>query len=388
MALETLLQELEGIQGEEKEQVTNLVLDLITDTDTRDKIFNFHQHTKGMDPLKRTELIDHINELALDSYAQDKLTQLHKFTKSLDSQIKNRLYLQFFALIKDPTLDAMLWDLLGIIDDPKDTQLTRVEVLSRIGRYIKVSRKGHRKNKNNDFKPEVTSRMMVTVNFTGVGGEHNDDHFGIVWAADPKRDNVLIIPTTSLKEDKKFYNHYFSIGKVQFLEKETVVMLDQTVAVSHKRIEKETFIDPATKTNTPVYISKEQEWHIRDGIRVSYLGYQTLFHFLHTNFRSYIPEMVNEPLQHTHLLRPFNLISNDPEKMLYTLIDDPETVYTIKWRVSAVSKNQRDRLLSKWFQALGAYNRDPKTNERLSIRLPRRTSAANAYTSLLGATLP
>lgn len=77
-----------------------------------------------------------------------------------------------------------------------------------------------------------------------------------------------------------------------------------------------------------------------------------------------------------------------PEKMRYTLIDDPETVYTITWRVSAVSKNQRDRLLSNWFQALGSYDRDPKTNERLSIRLPRRTSAANAYASLIGATIP
>jgi len=385
---EALEHELGSLPEGEGERLSGLIVDLITDIDSREKIFAFHQHTRGMDSDKKNQLFIHIGDLLLDADSQEKLLQIHSITKSLNSGTKNRLFSHFTALVTDPILNDVFWELRGVRTDSYDSSLTREEVLDRIRRYIRSSLKNYRKNSKGEFKPEVTKRMMVEVNFTGVGGEHNDTHFGIVWDSDPIRDNVLVIPTTSLKEDKKFYNHYFSIGKVDFFTKETVVMLDQTLAISHKRITKETFTDPSSRAITPVYISQDQEWRIRDGIRVSYLGQPTLFDYLLKNFRGFIPEMSNEPLQHSHLLRPFILVSNDPEKLQYSLIDDPGTVYTIFWKSSSVSRGQRDRLLSTWHYALGEHYKDPVTNKRMGVKILRRTSIAAAYSNLIGAASP
>lgn len=388
MSLEALLQELDGIQEQEKEQVSKLILDLITDTDTRDKIFSFHQHTLGMDSAKRDLLLNHLSDLMLDNDAQEKFQQLYSLTKGLAIPRRNRLFNHFHSLITDSTLDDIFWELCGVRDDPKDSNLTREEVLQRIKRYIKSSIVNFRKNQKGEFKPELTSRMMVEINFTGIGGEHNDKHFGIVWNSDPMRDNVLVIPTTSLKEDKKFYEYYFNIGKVDFLNKDTVVMLDQTVSISHKRIINETFIDPSSGAKTPVFISQDQEWRIRDGIRASYFGHVTLYTYLINNFRSHIPEMTNEPVQYDHLLRPFTLVSNDPEQMQYSLIDDPQTIYKILWRNSGVPRHQRDLLINDWHYALGEHHRHPQTNKRLGVKTPRRNNITAAYSNLLSAIAP
>ena len=295
------------------------------------------------------------------------------------------MFRYFNSLISDSELESVFWELSGIRTDSIESTLTREVVMDRTKRYIKASLKNFRKNKNGEYKPEVTNKMVVEVDFTGIGGEHDKPHPAIVWDSDPNRDNILVIPTTSLKEDKKLYNHYFSIGKIDFLMKDTVVMLDQAVSVSHKRIISETYIDPATGKRTILYINNQQEQRIRDGIRASYLNEKTLYWYLLNNFRKFIPIMENETVQFDHLLRPFRIISNDPEKLIYSLVDEPQTKYKVFWKNSNVSKSKRDKLLQDWCGALGEHYRDPSTRKRLGIKTLRSANTAIAYSNLVAA---
>lgn len=338
------------------------------DKDIQQFLIKFNTYISS---YETNDLIVLLSELESETQLGKGYLDVFTKLKNVDSSRYGRLLLNFKNLISYEEVNQVVWELSGVRTDSNENSLTREIVLDRIRRYINISNKNFRKQ-NFKYLPEVEKGMIVEVSFTGIGGEHDKKHKAIVWDVDPNRDNILVLPTTSLKEDKKFYKHYFSIGKVGFLPKDTVVMLDQAISVSHKRILDEKYRNPSSNDKEKVFISPEQEQRINDGIRVTYLGEHTLASYLLNNFRNFIPIVRNLAIQFGHLLRPFVLIDNNPETLTYSLKDDLNTKYSIDWYPSSVSKNQRDRLLRNWIEAIGEQERDPNTGQRTANIIKRR----------------
>ncbi|MEK3794759.1 hypothetical protein MKX42_23745 [Paenibacillus sp. FSL R7-0204] len=384
MLTQDIQDQLSALIEPEKGELINLIHDIVSDVEIRKKLVPFYSKLKLLSSTQKDDFFNNIESFIHDKDIQSKLFQLQQVLAGLPILRRERLFRHFQLLSTDQELDNIFWELSAVRTDPKDNKLTREKVLDRIKRYTKASLKNYRKNTLSEFKPEVTQNMLIHVDFTGIGGEHDMPHYAIVWNVDPKRDNVLVIPTTSLKEDKKFYTHYFSVGKIDFLSEETVVMLDQTVSISHKRILSETFINPQG-VRTAVTIDLHQEHRIKDGIRATYLDQKTLYWYLYNNFRKFIPEMENEEVQFNHLLRPFILVSNDPEKLVYSLIDQPHIHYQVFWRRSTVIATQRTQLLENWCYALGSHQRNPQTGVRGNVLTYRRDEVISAYSSMIAA---
>ncbi len=262
-----------------------------------------------------------------------------------------------------------------IQNDPHDPLLTKSNALRRVRRFVEASCAPYVKN-GAVFTPILPCGTIVKVKFTGVGGEHNEDHYGIVWQSKKNRDHILMIPTTSYKENKKHHEHYFNIGSVGFLNGETIAMIDQMTAISRKRIMASAFENPQTGNFESIQLDPEQINRIRDGIRVVCLNQATLYSVIFNS--NLMPELLDPNEQYRHLFRPIivNNMTIPGKKLVYHLVDNTQVLYEIKWHQSNVSRTVRKGYLENWRDAVG------------TPRVTRASVIQQAYRNIQGTYLP
>jgi len=244
-----------------------------------------------------------------------------------------------------------------ISNDPQEPLQTRTNSLQRLSRYVKALKAHSRKDPTTgEYTPKLSKLQFISINFSGVGSEFDLNHFGIIWDCHPKRDEVLVIPTTSLKESTQETTTTFNIGRVGFFGPQTVVKLNQIIPVSRKRISKYLHFNPATNTAELVSITPDQMKRIEDGFRIMGTGEQSLFDFI-LGERSFLPELLS-PDQYGHLFRPFvKIFPSVPGTFTYALPSDPTKHYLIKWHTHKLSRGDRKAKLEAWVKAVGV--KDP-----------------------------
>lgn len=175
--------------------------------------------------------------------------------------------------------------------------------------------------------------------FSGLGSETDQEHFAIVWRSPRKSDAIVIIPTTSFKEEStQEHGIEFNIGKIDFMGKETVVLLEQMTTISRKRIDRRQLhktrqlISKNPVKHKFATISIDQKNRILDGLRVYHFGETTIYQFLKDTEIDKLPRLSDYAVQLGHLHRPFikDVQNSDTDKLVYALHEDPNKFYTIE----------------------------------------------------------
>lgn len=311
------------------------------------------------------------------------LDQLTTSLQALSDTDRDRLCGQFQQILTDPLYQDILDGVCKIHTDPAESKLSRQKVLKRVKRFVNCSGVDYRKDvTTGDFDPSLSYKMIVKICFTGIGTEHDEDHYGIVWESKMNRDHVLVVATTSYKDYQKYHNHFFNIGQMGFLQGETIAMIHQVGPISRKRILYTSFKDPADGQYKVISLSKAQEDRIKDGFRVVCLGFKTLFEYILESQRRFIPEFANHNDQYLHLWRPFKIVSHTPGvKTVYSLLDEPTVHYEIQWHRCGVSRSEREYLLKRWRDAVAVYDMSVRPKRRIKTREQAIQEAYNALLS-------
>lgn len=228
------------------------------------------------------------------------------------------------------------------------------------------------------FTPPLEKGQMVLVNFSGIGGELNRVHYGIVWNVAAEMDCIQILPVKSDKIHYKEFEHAFSIGKVGHLSKETWIDVREIMTISRKRINTNLLeSSPGAGDAREVYLNPSQEYRINDGLRVYWGKQRNLLSFILSNNKSRLPIIRDYSQQYNHFLRPVKYFKTDSARITseYQLIDDTTTFY-IDWRVPSRSlgQGQRNREVKKF-----AY---PVPINTRGTRVDRETIRNNQYGNL------
>ncbi|WP_189338254.1 type II toxin-antitoxin system PemK/MazF family toxin [Paenibacillus sp. IHB B 3084] len=289
---------------------------------------------------------------------------------------KKHLLSLYKHIMDDQKVRQITAQLMHIKDDAGVPNLTREDTLSRVKRFIDSANKDTVKDPTSGvLKPITTQFMVVCVNFTGIGSEQDEFHYGIVWDEQRKRDNVSIIPTTSFKAEKTLDTDLsFNIGHVSFLQGETVVLMNQITSVSRKRIRNVRHKNPITDKFEIVKLSPEQQNRIKDGFRIYGLKERSLYNeFIYNSFVDTLPILEYPEVQYFHLNRPIRLVENYKNKLTYKLYDD-EKVYVIERKPYKLpSGTNRIGLLKSWVEAVAIM--DPLSKKIITMRDKVRQSA-------------
>ncbi|WP_322904645.1 type II toxin-antitoxin system PemK/MazF family toxin [Paenibacillus campi] len=288
----------------------------------------------------------------------------------------------FNHFIHDNKAKQIASQIMNIKGDTFFLPHTRENKLSRIDRFVKSASRNTQKNKDGSLFPTTRPFSIICVNFAGIGSEHDEYHYAIVWTEQRSRDNITVIPTTSFKADRTLETEgSFNIGKVAFLQDETVVLLEQLTTISRKRIQKIKHLNPLTNNLEIVTLSKTQQERIKDGFRIIGLKEKSLYkEFIEKSFQDTLPVFSNHSLQYTHLNRPIKVIKNTKETLSYSLYESEE-VFTMNRKPYILSKSlTRSILLEKWKKAVAKKNE--KTNHIIATR---KQAQENAYQEIQNA---
>lgn len=260
--------------------------------------------------------------------------------------------------------------------------LTKDMILERIIRFINCSLQTDEVNDPmvpTEYKHPLVSGQVVKVLFSGVGSEIDNEHFAIVWETKSNRDQVVVIPTTSLKPTTRETKNFFNIGKIPPFSKQTVVSLEQLTCVSRKRIVEYLFND-GRGNMVQAIINQDQRRRIEDGFRVTLLRQKTLLDELINQRKDYVPEFINYSVQVKHLHRPIRNVSFDSYKLItkYQLFNDPNQ-YEIKWHRTKLNRSDRKKMLKSWAYSIAEI--DPISK---SVIKDRDTKQQELYRQLLG----
>lgn len=284
---------------------------------------------------------------------------LNKLLQSLakhDPHKQKELLDWFTNISEDPLFQSLVKSLNEVEDDPKDKHHTRQNVFKRIRRFILSARRSPRYKINNqgkkEYLPVTNDGELIYVRFSGVGSELDDDHYAVVWKAQRHLDQVLVIPTTSFKPKSTIESPIvFNIGKVDFLENETVVLLNQITVISRKRILRTKHVNKATQQELPAKLNQNQIERIKDGLRVLFLGEHTLFEEFLYMHQDRLPLLEDPHEQYSHLHRPFIRIRDNIDELEYALYCDPNVTYRIKRIPTSLRRSDRKKLLYNWINA-------------------------------------
>jgi hypothetical protein len=242
--------------------------------------------------------------------------------------------------------------------------MSRSDKLSSIHRFVRSIAKVDQVDNITSptmFTPPIQKGQMIYVDFAGVGAELDNQHFAIVWDdVSINQDRIIIIPVKSEKVKYKEYPHSFSIGKVDFLSRETWVDVRDITSISRKRIVVYQFESSVgANDHREVYLSKQQENRIEDALRVYWGKQKTLLDRILENNKERIPTFSDPPVQLTHMFRPirrFNT-SQDRTKTEYELFND-SIIYNINWKhpTGLISKGQRNQFIRKMAYASAIFN--------------------------------
>lgn len=276
---------------------------------------------------------------------------------------RNSLIPALMNTVGDLTFRDVVKLINTINDDIKDSEQTRNNSLERITRYTNSLKRNTKRNKYGEFFPSVIPNQLVFVNFAGISAELDFPHYAIVWDTDSYQETVQVIPTTSYKEGvTEESSTFFNIGKISFMNVETVVKLDHIMSISRKRIIKSQLKNPATGTDEPVVISQAQIQRIQEGFHCMGNRLPSLYHFILNNNRASLPEL-QDPVQYEQLHRPFIRVQpSEVDVFSYTLLSDPLTVYNINWKRHALTGEKRRKLLDSWSKAKAILDETNPTN--------------------------
>lgn len=298
------------------------------------------------------------------------LAEFLKKLLDLPDDQQNELLNHFQNVIGEVEYQRILKHISTIEDDPYVSDQTRLDTLERIRRYTSSAARKTKKREDRrgilQFSPVINKYEMVWVNFAGIGSEHDRKHLAIVWDVDYNRDHVLILPTTSFKDDSVESGISFNIGRIGFLSKETQVMLDQTMSVSRKRIMATKHEEPVSKRPDFVRLSPAQKQRIQEGFRILWFEEKTLFQELLEAHRNRMPQLQNADIQYSHLHRPFIKIWNGPDKLVYALHDRPHVSYTVHRHAVTTAEKKRRGLLYTWAKAITSNGRTREQNIQLA----------------------
>ncbi|MFB5678778.1 hypothetical protein [Paenibacillus terreus] len=261
-------------------------------------------------------------------------------------------------LMKDRQIKIITKKLTQITDDTGMAQFTREDTLNRISRYVESAKNHIRKDDNGLHLPKASQFMIVRVNFAGLGTELDDVHYAIVWEEHRKRDNISVIPTTSFKPESTLETGLtFNIGHVDFLGGETVVLMDQIISISRKRLQAVRHYNHGTGRREIAKLSKDQQLRIKDGFRIYGLHEATLFNeFIRDSFKDTLPEFQDPDVQFDHLHRPVITIQNTKDELIYQLYNDTRQ-FTISRKLFAKPGVNRYQLLIDWINAKAEVDR-------------------------------
>lgn len=232
------------------------------------------------------------------------------------------------------------------------------DTLNRISRYVDSAKNHIRKDDRGLHLPKASRFMIVRVNFAGLGTELDDAHYAIVWEEHRKRDNISVIPTTSFKPVSTLETGLtFNIGHVDFLSGETVVLMDQIISISRKRLQAVRHYNPGTERREIAKLSRDQQFRVKDGFRIYGLHEATFFNeFLRDSFKDTLPELQDPDVQFDHLHRPVITIQNTKNELIYQLYNDTRH-FKISRKLFAKHGIDRYQLLSDWVNAKAQVDR-------------------------------
>ncbi|MGG0656427.1 hypothetical protein [Rummeliibacillus pycnus] len=275
---------------------------------------------------------------------------------------KNKLLNELNQLLDEEQVLQLAKTMMNMADDPNIVDQTKQNSLERIQRFVRATAKPNQfqiKNgqQSKNFFPFIKNGQFLRMNISGVGGELDDYHYVIVWEVQDRRDQMLVIPTTSFKPNTTIESGMrFNIGHIDFLSEETVILLDQITSLSRKKINKHKFKDPSNSSMKPVKISKDQINRIKEGFRILGQGEITLANFILEKTRSSLPELIDYQVQFAHFHLPFKISSLTANKLVYYLYNDENNKFEINLHPTSLSNTDRKHFIRSWINATATYD--------------------------------
>lgn len=291
--------------------------------------------------------------------------------KDLPQNKQKELLTYFEKIASEKEFEKIVENIFSIENETIVTTRTRQNTLERINRFTQSAKTPHEfhARKKSNYLPIVNEGELIEIRFSGLGSETDQEHFAIIWKAQRTSDPIVIIPTTSFKEaSTKETEIAFNIGKIDFMGKETVVLLDQMTTISRKRINRKTLyktrqtIDKTKGQYKFATISIEQKNRILDGLRAYHFGETTIYQFLKETEQKKLPVLTDYEVQIKHLHRPFikNIEKSNADEFVYALYENPNKFYTIYRCDCTEQLYKRNQLLNTWINATAEYDEETK----------------------------
>lgn len=254
-------------------------------------------------------------------------------------------------------IDAELSDLKQIL--LALPELKRKGILKKIELFSQSDAKPDNIDPNGFYKPVINKYDFVHVDFTGVGGEWDGAHYGLVWNVNPKFESFTIIPTTSQQREE--YANVFPIGKVLGLPNGvTTLLVGDMTKISRKRVTPVTFRHH-TRGIINSRLKEQYIPRIQEAVAVTYGGQVTFETFLRENTKVAMPEDLS-PLyawRFKPIVGRYVEQSNELQYRLWTsdqwhslkMINPNRTISKNDKKAilrGLFSQNQQDRVRAEW----------------------------------------
>lgn len=330
----------------------------------------------GASSTQRTKFLDSFMKLL----SEQQFNTLVRKLEELSLEERRATSQQLSQIIKDETVRNIIQNISSISDDGSYTKqdiYERVVLFTKSAKTPTVSR------------VHLKKRMMVHVDFAGLGTEHKGTHPAIVWHVENSSDRVLVIPCTSFKADSTVESAYeINIGPAKFLganntvngvlTTSTVVLLDQIQPVSRKRIVDYQTRNPANGKKGNARIDEAQAKRIEEGLQILLHGKKTLYERYIFDDSTMIPEFQDHELQYKHLFRVVNVLNDQDSFIEYKVEDDPNVYILYRRPVKpTLSNDDRKALLKNWIKPRAIRNPDK------TINTASPAVRADAYAKLL-----
>lgn len=349
---------------------------------------DFIERYVALSAVERGEFLDDFILLMSDSDVKDLVRKLEGLPSAVCSQTSKDIT----DVIDNQTVRQVIQNITEVQQDRNDTKEDGYECIKLYSNSAKTP------TKTNVF---VKKRMLIHVDFSGLGSEHRFNHPAIVWYTDEaKGDRMVVIPCTSYKPDTTMESTTdINIGKAKFfggtnnvegeLLEETVVLLNQIQVVSRKRITGYWSRNPITGQSKTARIDFEQVRRIEEGLKIMMHEEKTLYDLYIQPYEiqkqvsmfptaTMVPEFVNHENQYKHIYRIPYEVEDNGCFISYKVEGDPNTYYMFRRPTTRInSEEHRKALLKNWIRPRAIRNPDK------TLHTDTPTVRENAYNALL-----
>jgi mRNA-degrading endonuclease toxin of MazEF toxin-antitoxin module len=303
----------------------------------------------ALSPMQRERYLQDFSTLISES----QLTTLVRRLEDLTIEQRRATTQQLSGIIREHVVRDIILNISSIRDDGS---ITKQDSYERVALYTKSAKIP------TTARVHLKKRMMVHVDFAGLGTEHKGNHPAIVWHVEDSSDRVLVIPCTSFKRDSSVESPIdINIGPAKFtgpnnsingvLAVSTIVLLDQIQPVSRKRITNHLTRNPANNAYAIARIDEQQVKRIEEGLQILLYGKTTLYDEFIKDDPIIVPEFINHQTQYSHLFRRVQVISNTGTRIEY-MVQGDETMYFLHRRPAkpSLTEELRRQLLKQWIK--------------------------------------